>query len=129
MTFHFSKLAAIPEDVGAKRGGDAIGAARGLPATLIPLHAGGGGKPAEGRLDVIDDEQRGVTGNRLGTALDHGRRGALGQGFVDEVVTVEIGPGEGDEQIASADLAAVRGNAVALPCHGDMAAGRGLRLG
>ena len=48
MTFHFSKLAAIPEDVGAKRGGDAIGAARGLPATLIPLHVGGGGKPGGG---------------------------------------------------------------------------------
>ncbi len=48
MTFHFSKLAAILEDAAAKRGGDAIGVARGLPATLIPLHAGGAGKPGGG---------------------------------------------------------------------------------
>ena len=48
MTFHFSKLAAIFEDATPKRHGNASGAARGLPATRIPLRAGGASKPAGG---------------------------------------------------------------------------------
>ena len=89
--------------------------------------AGGLSQILEGAGRVLDLQQRRIAADRVRPSFDHRRGGAGGKGVSGEIVAVEPGPADGDEQIAGFGRPAVDGNAIGAPFAMGNAAGGGER--